>query len=79
MSHWQADEVAHKAEGDYPEQRHAGAVGLGPEYGKGASTGDQLQGWKEEIVGKITHNDDKVQHGHDLRTGEINEGRRRKM
>ena len=36
MSHWQADEVAHKSEGGYPEQRHAGAVGLGPEYGKGA-------------------------------------------
>ena len=38
MSHWQADEVAHANDG-YPEQRHAGAVSLGPEFGRGAVSG----------------------------------------
>ncbi|CAL1710872.1 unnamed protein product [Somion occarium] len=56
---------------EYPEQRHAGRVGLGPNYGKGASGGDKLAGWKEELAGKITRNPDKVHHGHDLRTGEL--------
>ncbi|KAH8103405.1 hypothetical protein BXZ70DRAFT_727875 [Cristinia sonorae] len=58
-------------EGGYPEQKHAGAVGLGPEYGKGASGGDKLTGWKEEIEGKILHNPAKAQHGKDMRTGEL--------
>ena len=73
---------------EYPPQRHAGAVGYGPEYGKGAvclsvffgptstneyqqSTGDKLEGLKEELKGKIMHEPDLVQHGHDLRTGEL--------
>ncbi|THH29903.1 hypothetical protein EUX98_g4283 [Antrodiella citrinella] len=55
----------------YPPQLHAGKVGLGPEYGKGASGGDKLTGWKEEIAGKILHNPEKVQHGKDMRTGEL--------
>ncbi|KAK7689362.1 hypothetical protein QCA50_007153 [Cerrena zonata] len=57
----------------YPPQRHAGAVGLGPEYGKGTSASgtDRIQGLKEELVGKILHKPQKVQHGHDLRTGEL--------
>ena len=73
----------------YPPQRHAGAVGYGPEYGKGAvcmlsvetstqdlnarlqSTGDKLEGLKEEMKGKVLHKPDLVQHGHDLRTGEL--------
>jgi len=55
----------------YPPQLHAGAVGLGPEYGKGASGGDKLTGWKEEIAGKIMRNPEKVQHGKDMRTGEL--------
>ncbi|OBZ78120.1 hypothetical protein A0H81_01888 [Grifola frondosa] len=56
---------------EYPPQRHAGAVGYGPEYGKGASTGDKLSGLQEEMVGKLLHNPEKVQHGRDLRTGEL--------
>ncbi|TCD69295.1 hypothetical protein EIP91_008050 [Steccherinum ochraceum] len=58
-------------DGGYPPQLHAGAVGLGPEYGKGASGGDKLTGWKVEIAGKITRNPQKVQHGKDMRTGEL--------
>ncbi|KAI0782732.1 hypothetical protein C8Q75DRAFT_786618 [Abortiporus biennis] len=56
---------------EYPEQRHAGAVGLGPEYGKGASGSDKITGWKEEIEGKVLRNPAKLQHGKDLRTGEL--------
>ncbi|KAI0674320.1 hypothetical protein C8Q78DRAFT_967696 [Trametes maxima] len=55
----------------YPEQRHAGAVGYGPEYGKGASTGDKLTGYKEEAKGKILRKPDLVEHGRELRTGEL--------
>ena len=32
---------------------------------------DRLGGIKEEIAGKITHNQDKVQHGKEMRTGEL--------
>ncbi|KAJ8475265.1 hypothetical protein ONZ51_g6662 [Trametes cubensis] len=55
----------------YPEQRHAGAVGYGPEYGKGASTGDKIAGLKEEMKGKILRKPDVVEHGRELRTGEL--------
>ncbi|EMD36282.1 hypothetical protein CERSUDRAFT_74298 [Gelatoporia subvermispora B] len=55
----------------YPEQRHAGAVGYGPEYGKGASTGDKFEGYKTELKGKILKKPDLVQHGHEMRTGEL--------
>jgi len=67
----QNDEVDTAPAGGYPEQRHAGAVGLGPEYGKGASGGDKIAGWKEEIVGKILRNPEKVQHRKEVRTGEL--------
>ncbi|KAI0360667.1 hypothetical protein OH77DRAFT_1393593 [Trametes cingulata] len=55
----------------YPEQKHAGAVGYGPEYGKGASTGDKLTGIKEEMKGKILRKPDVVEHGREMRTGEL--------
>jgi len=60
-------------EGGYPPQIHAGAVGLGPDYGaqQRATAGDKIQGYKEEIAGKITRNHDKVQHGKEMRTGEL--------
>ncbi|KAI0072474.1 hypothetical protein K474DRAFT_1667768 [Panus rudis PR-1116 ss-1] len=58
-------------EGGYPEQRHAGHAGLGPEYGKGASGSDKIAGLKEVLVGKVTRNPDKVEHGKELRTGEL--------
>ncbi|KAI0826587.1 hypothetical protein BC628DRAFT_242570 [Trametes gibbosa] len=55
----------------YPEQRHAGAVGYGPEYAKGATTGDKLAGYKEQLKGKVLHKPDLVEHGRELRTGEL--------
>ncbi|CDO70104.1 hypothetical protein BN946_scf184806.g31 [Trametes cinnabarina] len=55
----------------YPEQKHAGAVGYGPEYNKGATTGDKIEGLKEEVKGKILRKPDVVEHGRELRTGEL--------
>ncbi|EJF67162.1 hypothetical protein DICSQDRAFT_47591 [Dichomitus squalens LYAD-421 SS1] len=55
----------------YPPQRHAGAVGYGPEYGKGAGTSDKLQGFQEEVKGKVLRKPDLVQHGHEMRTGQL--------
>ncbi|TFK95031.1 hypothetical protein K466DRAFT_508545 [Polyporus arcularius HHB13444] len=55
----------------YPEQKHAGAVGYGPEYGKGASTGDKIAGFKEEVKGKLFHKPELVQHGQEMRTGAL--------
>ena len=34
-------------------------------------TGDKLKGYEEELKGKILRKPDVVQHGHDLRTGEL--------
>ncbi|OJT07036.1 hypothetical protein TRAPUB_2067 [Trametes pubescens] len=58
-------------ESGYPEQRHAGAVGYGPEYMKGATTGDKLAGIKEEVKGKLFRKPDLVEHGREMRTGEL--------
>lgn len=48
-----------------------GKVGLGPNYSKGAGFHDKAAGLKEEIKGKLTHNPQTAQHGHDMRTGEL--------
>lgn len=79
-------------EGGYPEQKHAGAVGYGPEYGRMHQAVSQtckpvkdrqlisiipqtaiekFEGLKEQLVGKVTHNADKAEHGRELRTGEL--------
>ncbi|EMD36283.1 hypothetical protein CERSUDRAFT_95623 [Gelatoporia subvermispora B] len=55
----------------YPEQRHAGAVGYGPDYQKGATMGDKIDGYEEELKGKILRKPDLVQHGREMRTGEL--------
>lgn len=55
----------------YPEQRHAGAAGIGPEYGKGVTTGDKYEGLKEEAKGKILRKPELAEHGRKLRTGEL--------
>lgn len=55
----------------FPPQRHAGAVGLGPEYAMGASVSEKLEGLKDEIKGKITGKPQLVEHGRELRTGEL--------
>jgi len=56
---------------DYPPQRHTGAVGLGPEFVKGASLDDKFNGLKQELKGKMKHDSKLVEHGRDLRTGEL--------
>jgi hypothetical protein len=56
---------------DYPEQKHAGAVGYGPNFHQGPTVGDKITGLKEEFKGTVTHNKDLHQHGKDLKTGEL--------
>ncbi|KAI6112273.1 hypothetical protein EDD16DRAFT_1175371 [Pisolithus croceorrhizus] len=63
-----SDELQDKG---FPPQRHAGAIGLGPEYAMGASVSEKLEGLKEEIKGKITGRPELVEHGRELRTGEL--------
>ncbi|KAF4610047.1 hypothetical protein D9613_010664 [Agrocybe pediades] len=60
----------------YPEQRHAGKIGYGPNFNTGAGLGDKLIGLAEEIRGKLTGNRDLVRHGHDVFSGE---SKRRKL
>jgi hypothetical protein len=55
----------------YPEQKHAGAVGIGPNYHHGPTTGDKLTGMKEQIKGSVTRNAELQQQGKDRRTGEL--------
>ncbi|KAF5390996.1 hypothetical protein D9757_003981 [Collybiopsis confluens] len=56
---------------DYPEQRHAGAVGYGPQYHSGPSVGEKLTGFKEQLKGKMTKNEDLVEQGRERRAGEL--------
>ncbi|KAJ4478613.1 hypothetical protein C8J55DRAFT_399473, partial [Lentinula edodes] len=55
----------------YPEQHHAGAVGYGPNYRQGPSLTDKLSGLKEELKGKVTKNPGLVEHGKEMKTGEL--------
>ncbi|KAK7436708.1 hypothetical protein VKT23_018962 [Stygiomarasmius scandens] len=55
----------------YPEQRHAGKVGYGPNYNQGAGLGEKLTGFKEELKGKVSHDPTLVQQGKERRTGEL--------
>ncbi|KAK0444246.1 uncharacterized protein EV420DRAFT_1648940 [Desarmillaria tabescens] len=56
---------------EYPEQKHAGKVGYGPQYRPGPTFADKVTGLKEEVKGKITGNQGLVQEGHERRTGEL--------
>ncbi|THU93333.1 hypothetical protein K435DRAFT_757651 [Dendrothele bispora CBS 962.96] len=56
---------------DYPEQRHAGKVGYGPNYNQGAGLGEKLTGIKEQIKGKVSHNPALIEQGRERRTGEL--------
>ncbi|KZO95780.1 hypothetical protein CALVIDRAFT_564442 [Calocera viscosa TUFC12733] len=58
-------------EEDYPPQLHAGKVGYGPMYQAGPGFADRVGGFKEELKGKITHNAELTQHGHEKMTGEL--------
>ncbi|KAJ3994042.1 hypothetical protein F5050DRAFT_581892 [Lentinula boryana] len=65
------NESASSAEDDYPEQRHAGAVGYGPNYRQGATLSDKISGLKEELKGKVTKNPELVEHGKEKKTGDL--------
>ncbi|KAI9566127.1 hypothetical protein HD554DRAFT_2119585 [Boletus coccyginus] len=54
-----------------PPQRHAGAVGIGPNYTLGPGFGDQVGGIVEEIKGKIVGKPEVAEHGRERRTGEL--------
>ncbi|KAG8905445.1 hypothetical protein FRB99_008942 [Tulasnella sp. 403] len=58
---------------EYPEQKHAGKVGYGPNYAetRGKVTlSEKMEGLKAEMKGKMTHNEKLMQKGHDKRTGQ---------
>ncbi|KAJ7319030.1 hypothetical protein DFH08DRAFT_891352 [Mycena albidolilacea] len=55
----------------YPEQKHAGAVGYGPNYNQGAGFVEKITGLKETVKGKVTHNPELAAKGHDRMTGEL--------
>jgi hypothetical protein len=58
---------------DYPEQKHAGVVGYGPNYTNRVGLGEKVEGIKEQIKGKLTKNPDLVEHGHLRQTGQLKE------
>ncbi|KAF7303804.1 Calmodulin-like protein [Mycena indigotica] len=57
--------------GEYPEQRHAGAVGYGPNFHQKPGFLDKITSVKEQVVGKATRNPELVEKGHDRWTGEL--------
>ncbi|KAF5354232.1 hypothetical protein D9756_007232 [Leucocoprinus leucothites] len=59
------------ADPTYPEQRHAGKVGYGPNYKQGATMMDKISGLSEEIHGKLAHKPELVQEGREKKTGEL--------
>ncbi|KAI0045972.1 hypothetical protein FA95DRAFT_1607272 [Auriscalpium vulgare] len=56
---------------DYPPQLHSGAVGYGPEYGRGAGLDEKMTGVKEELKGRVLRKPDLVEKGRERRTGEL--------
>ncbi|KZV91649.1 hypothetical protein EXIGLDRAFT_719151 [Exidia glandulosa HHB12029] len=62
-----------RAQADYPEQVHAGQVGLGPAIGDRdrATMGDKISGFKEVIAGKVKRNPELVETGHSRITGDL--------
>ncbi|GAA5906958.1 hypothetical protein JCM6882_000012 [Rhodosporidiobolus microsporus] len=62
-----------KGEGGYPPQLHAGKLGLGPSYNTGGGIADTLTAKGEILKGKLTHNPDLVQQGHDRQSGVLQE------
>ena len=76
---------------EYPPQRHAGQVSIGPYYNVGPvsrsassqtpvnrvqSMEDRIAGLKAEVLGKIEHKPELVNQGRELRSGEA---KRKKM
>jgi len=57
----------------YPEQKHAGKVGYGPNYAEmqgRVTLGERVDGLKQEFKGKVKRDPEMVKHGHDVMTGE---------
>ncbi|KAN0082599.1 hypothetical protein V8E55_008394 [Tylopilus felleus] len=65
------DDRDHVDDPSLPPQRHAGAVGLGPNYPLGPSVGDKLGGVAEEFKGKVLGKPEVVAHGRERRTGAL--------
>ncbi|KAK0437836.1 hypothetical protein EV421DRAFT_1907038 [Armillaria borealis] len=63
--------VGNETHDEYPEQKHTGKVGYGPQYHSGPTFTDKVSGLKEVVKGKITGNQDLVQEGHERQTGEL--------
>ncbi|KAF9526346.1 hypothetical protein CPB83DRAFT_857942 [Crepidotus variabilis] len=55
---------------DLPEQKHVGKVGYGPNYHAGPTLEDKVGGLKEELLGKIQRKPERIEHGHEIRSGE---------
>ncbi|GAA5852223.1 hypothetical protein JCM9279_006938 [Rhodotorula babjevae] len=62
-------------DGEYHGE-HAGKLGYGPQAPSGGGLPDRLKAMEEKIKGKLTHNPDLVQQGHERDTGELAEKRR---
>jgi len=67
----------------YPPQRHAGKVGLGPEFGvqkgeKKDGIGAKITGFKEQMKGKILRKPELVEKGHERVTGEFQQKEKEK-
>lgn len=58
---------------NYPPQLHAGKVGLGPHYGEQnrVALSEQVEGLKEEIKGRLKHDEHMREEGHERITGEF--------
>lgn len=67
------DEATIANSDEYPPQRHAGAVGYGPNYKTGPSLGDKVGGMTEKIIGKVTKNEEKIHHGEARQAGRLDE------
>ncbi|TNY18598.1 Proteophosphoglycan ppg4 [Rhodotorula diobovata] len=67
---------ATEPEGGYPEQMHAGKLGMGPGAPSGGGIADRLKATEEKIKGKLTHNPELVQQGKERQAGILAEKRR---
>jgi len=65
---------------EYPPQLHAGKVGLGPHYGEQnrVTIGEQITGLRETIKGKLKHDQQLEEKGHERVTGELKRKEREK-
>ncbi|KAE9392115.1 hypothetical protein BT96DRAFT_1000661 [Gymnopus androsaceus JB14] len=61
-----ATELDNVDENGYPEQRHSGAVGYGPNYNQGVGFSEKLGGLKEQVKGTLTKNHDLKEEEQDL-------------